>query len=157
MRLATSFANANAGTAINTTGSQSGVHTLRLCPYGLGDGSTTFNVPNWEGKVPVGFDVNQAEFDSPGITSGSKTQTLSEANLPSVTVVQNAHAGHTFVQPEPNVSNNAASGSNIKGFANPATTTQNVGSTTATNQAFGSGTAHNNLQPGIVCFWFIHI
>lgn len=33
------------GAAINTSGSQSGVHTLWACPFGLGNGSTTFNLP----------------------------------------------------------------------------------------------------------------
>lgn len=42
------------GAAINTTGSQSGVHTVFACPYGLGDGSTTFNLPNCSGRMPVG-------------------------------------------------------------------------------------------------------
>lgn len=41
------------GSAINTSGSQSGTHTLRLCPYGLGDGSTTFNLPDAPGRVLV--------------------------------------------------------------------------------------------------------
>jgi len=42
------------GSAINTSGSQSGVHTVWACPYGLGDGSTTFNVPDLRGRVAVG-------------------------------------------------------------------------------------------------------
>lgn len=50
-RLATSLG----GTAINTTGSQSGVHTAFFCPFGLGDGSTTFNTPNCAGRMPVGI------------------------------------------------------------------------------------------------------
>lgn len=33
------------GTAVNTSGTQSGTHTCRYCPYGLGNGSTTFNLP----------------------------------------------------------------------------------------------------------------
>jgi len=33
------------GAAINTTGTQSGVHTATAYPYGIGDGTTTFNVP----------------------------------------------------------------------------------------------------------------
>lgn len=45
---------AEGGAAINTTGSQSGVHTLRFCPCGLGDGSTTFNVPDASGRTLVG-------------------------------------------------------------------------------------------------------
>lgn len=55
-RLATSFANALAGTAINTTGSQSGVHTLRRSPFGVGDGTTTFNVPDLRGRAIAGND-----------------------------------------------------------------------------------------------------
>jgi microcystin-dependent protein len=55
--LATSRANAIAGTKITTTGSQSGVHTLRWCPYGLGDGSTTFNVPDFRGRTIAGADA----------------------------------------------------------------------------------------------------
>jgi microcystin-dependent protein len=39
------------GSAINTSGSQSGTHTAYYCPYGLGDGSTTFNVPDAGGRV----------------------------------------------------------------------------------------------------------
>ena len=34
------------GAAINTSGTQSGTHTATAYPYGIGDGSTTFNVPN---------------------------------------------------------------------------------------------------------------
>lgn len=33
------------GAAINTTGSQSGVHTAVCAPWGIGDGSTTFGMP----------------------------------------------------------------------------------------------------------------
>ena len=45
-RLATSEVNAAAGTAINTSGSQSGTHTYTRSLYGLGDGSTTFKLPD---------------------------------------------------------------------------------------------------------------
>lgn len=55
-RLATSYANAAAGTAINTTGSQSGVHTSRRSPYGVGDGTTTFTLPDARGRVIAGND-----------------------------------------------------------------------------------------------------
>jgi microcystin-dependent protein len=45
-------------------------------PYGNGDGTTTFNVPNLQGKVPVGIDTTQTEFDSRGETGGEKSVTL---------------------------------------------------------------------------------
>ena len=40
--------------------------------YGSGDGSTTFNLPNRKGKVGVGYDSSQTEFNSIGKTGGSK-------------------------------------------------------------------------------------
>jgi hypothetical protein len=53
-RLATTYANAIAGTAINTSVSQSGVHTAFACPFGLGNGTTTFNVPAMMAASPRG-------------------------------------------------------------------------------------------------------
>lgn len=40
--------------------------------YGAGDGSTTFNLPNLKGRVPVGLDTSQTEFDVLGETGGHK-------------------------------------------------------------------------------------
>ena len=67
--------------------------------YGIGDGSTTFNVPNLQGRIPVGKDATQSEFDALAETGGSKTSTLSTANLPSHqhgvgTIVPNTIADH---------------------------------------------------------------
>lgn len=47
-RLATSYANALVPTPINTTGSQSGVHSLLYCPYGI-SGATNFLLPDSHG------------------------------------------------------------------------------------------------------------
>jgi microcystin-dependent protein len=44
-------------------------------PYGDGNGTTTFNLPNLQGRVPVGIDTTQTEFDTRGETGGSKTST----------------------------------------------------------------------------------
>lgn len=62
--------------------------------YGAGDGSTTFNLPNLQGKVPVGFSSSETEFDALGETGGAKTVTLTAAQMPSHTHVQDAH-NHT--------------------------------------------------------------
>ena len=40
--------------------------------FGAGNGSTTFNIPNLKGRVPVGLDSSQTEFDTLGETGGSK-------------------------------------------------------------------------------------
>lgn len=44
------------GAAINTSGSQSGTHTATFSPFGDGDGSTTFNVPDVRGEFIRGAD-----------------------------------------------------------------------------------------------------
>lgn len=41
--------------------------------YGAGDGSTTFNLPNFKGKTAYGRDSSQVEFDTLGEVGGSKT------------------------------------------------------------------------------------
>ena len=53
--------------------------------YGSGDGQNTFNVPNMQGRVPMGYVPNNADsnFQNMGQTGGSESVTLSVANLPS--------------------------------------------------------------------------
>ena len=40
--------------------------------FGTGDGSSTFNLPNFKGRIPVGKDSNDTDFDAIGETGGSK-------------------------------------------------------------------------------------
>ncbi len=47
------------GAAINTSGTQSGVHTAIHAPHGIGDGSTTFNVPDYRGEFLRGWDAGK--------------------------------------------------------------------------------------------------
>jgi microcystin-dependent protein len=48
--------------------------------YGTGDGSTTFNIPDLRGKIPIG--KNTATFAALGQTGGEETHTLSTAEMP---------------------------------------------------------------------------
>ena len=50
--------------------------------YGAGDGSSTFNLPDMRGRVPVGFDGGQAEFNALGNAGGAKTHTLTVDEMP---------------------------------------------------------------------------
>lgn len=125
--LSTSLVNALAGTKINTTGSQSGVHTLRLASHGIGDGSTTFNVPSLNGRVMVARSTD-AEFSGVGQTGGAKTHTLVAAEMPS----------HTHTAPIGSPS--GGGGSQIYSGANQSANSAATGSA-------GSDGAHNNLQP----------
>lgn len=72
--------------------------------YGSGDGSTTFNLPNLKGRVPVGRDSGQTEFDTLGETGGEKVHTLTTTEMPSHTHVQDAH---THVQNSHNHTQNS--------------------------------------------------
>jgi microcystin-dependent protein len=147
--------------------------------YGVGDGSTTFNVPNLKGKVPVGYNSAEAEFDALGEVGGAKTHTLTTAEMPTHTHTQDAHThtqnAHTHIQ-DPHKHGIRYKEGGGSGYAtvedggtpydqhdsfiysttatnqNTTATNQN---TTATNQNAGSGSAHNNLQPYIVVNYII--
>jgi microcystin-dependent protein len=70
--------------------------------YGVGDGSTTFNLPNMKGRVPVGIDPTDADFDNLGDSGGEKSHILITSEMPSHTHTQNSHThtqnAHTHTQ-----------------------------------------------------------
>ena len=104
------------------------------------------------GRVLVGLDTTQTEFDSLGEVGGAKTQALTESQMPIHTHAQNAHAhlevgGNTGAGAINTLTRITTGGSNI-------TTVTNTQATIATNQNTGGGEAHNNLQPYIIVnFW----
>lgn len=64
------------GAAISRT-SYSALFAAIGTTYGVGDGSTTFNLPNLKGRTIVGVDAAQTEFDVFGETGGSKVSSHS--------------------------------------------------------------------------------
>jgi microcystin-dependent protein len=104
--------------------------------YGVGDGSTTFNLPNLKGRVAVGVDSADTAFDAVGEKGGAKTHLLTTAEMPSHT--------HNFKQR----TLASALGDYQPGAAS------NTGSLITVSDgsivlAAGGGAAHNNLQPYI--------
>lgn len=70
--------------------------------YGTGNGTTTFTLPNLKGRVVVGIDAAQTEFNTRAKTGGEKTHVLLDAEMPShthtITVASggsHSHAGTT--------------------------------------------------------------
>lgn len=108
--------------------------------YGAGDGSTTFNLPNLKGKVPVGQDVNDTEFNEIGKTGGEKKHTLTVDEMPN-------HTHNIY---------GALTGEN-KSITNTGNdwglTTKDWFKDMATNT--GGDQPHNNLQPYIVVNYII--
>lgn len=108
--------------------------------YGAGDGVTTFNVPDLRGRVIVGLDSTQTEFNALGKTGGAKTHTLTVAEMPSHTHTGTPTNGGIVL----NSYNNAGSGDRAdSGFVGSGGLYNVWGALNST----GGGGAHNNLQP----------
>lgn len=106
--------------------------------YGAGNGSTTFNLPDKRGRVSVGYDSTQTEFNLVGKQGGEKTHILTIPEMPS--------HGHGYLQ-------SPWQGSRYSGNESPVVTGQTGGTTDST----GGGEAHNNLQPYETDLWIIRI
>lgn len=109
--------------------------------YGAGDGTTTFNLPNLKGRVAVGKDTTQTEFDSLGETGGEKKHTLTTQEMPT-----HNHGAKGFRMCATSQQGNQVVSSQI-------IPTDPVNASTSVNA--GGGQAHNNLQPYITLNYII--
>ena len=50
--------------------------------YGAGDGSTTFNLPDYRGRGPMGLSPSQSQFATPGQRGGESSHTMTWAEMP---------------------------------------------------------------------------
>lgn len=119
-----------------------GVSTNPATLYGFGTWAAI------AGKVIVGLDSGQTEFDTLDETGGAKTHTLAESEMPSHTHTQNAHSHTQSVKNSGGAVVDVARATDRSGA--DAAVTSATQSATATNQNTGGGGAHNNLQPYIV-------
>lgn len=107
--------------------------------YGGSSGEGTFWLPNLKGKVPVGFDSSQSEFDFLGNSGGEKTHTLITGEMPAhnhdIRWATNAGGSSTQYAPGGTFGGNHAT----------------------IIQSQGGGQAHNNLQPYLVLNYMIRV
>lgn len=141
--------------------------------FGSGDGSTTFNIPNFQEVVPVGKKGMGGGTD-PGLIAasgvnaniavtgdivGEGTHLLTQGEMPS-----HSHTGsgnvsdpghtHTYAGFGAGGYNSGPNASGTTGTAD--TTTSNTTGITVPSLNInntGGGGAHNIVQPGIVCNW----
>lgn len=93
------------------------------------------------GRVPVGIDSSDTDFDTAEETGGAKTHTLTTDEMPSHT--------HNVQVTQRVTGDDAAGGSRVL-TADRNISTATVDITGMTAKATGGGQAHNNLQPYIV-------
>ena len=103
--------------------------------YGTGNGSTTFNLPDLEGRVPVGK-ASTGTFDDLNDKGGAETHTLTIAEMPA----------HTH-----NVTLVTGGGSGPDNPKHEDDSTQTTDPTSST----GGGGAHENMPPYIVVNYII--
>ncbi len=114
--------------------------------FGIGDGTTTFNVPPLVGRVPIGA----GGMIPLGSTGGTDSVTLSTPNLPAHNhgITDPGHT-HTTLAPEDNVTTGTDPGGVTTGGVTGSSTTG------VTTNNTGSGTAFSILPPYTAVTWMI--
>ena len=92
--------------------------------YGAGDGSSTFNLPDFGGRGPMGYKSNNTKFDALNETGGAETHTLTANEIPTHTIY---------------------SSKSMQGIGTTAGQYSLVGNVSTTS--YGGGQAHNILDP----------
>ena len=127
--------------------------------FGAGDGSTTFNLPDLGGRVPLGVSQSHAL----GTTGGSETVTLTESELPAHVheVPQHGHAdtigattpafSHSITQPVFKYNKPDASTGGMLSTGNKVYSTSSTGTATrSTNVAIAAHAASDCTMSGSI-------
>lgn len=122
--------------------------------YGTGDGSTTFNIPDLRGRVPIGVESGTYALAASG---GEATHTLSSGEMPvhshGVSDPTHGHGLSAHVPATSDPINNVLAEYNGTGYnvaysnAGFGAVSVDAAATGISIQNAGSGGAHNNLQP----------
>ena len=153
------------GQAISRT-TYSALFTIMSTTYGVGDGSTTFNLPDKRERVSVmktslasrlTLTYFGGDSTAMGAIGGAESHTLTTAQMPTHThgVTDPGHAHSERASPAGGATGIIQAGvSNV--YDNVAGNTASATTGISINNA-GSGNAHNNVQPTIVCNYIIRI
>jgi len=114
--------------------------------YGVGDGSTTFNVPKFDDNRKARGAVNDA---ARGTTGGANAVTLTVGEMPIHTHIQDSHT-HSYA-------GIGGSGTGFGGEAGQTVVGLTTGATTAVNQDAGNDEAHENQSLFVDVNYIIHV
>lgn len=135
------------GSAVSRTTYASLFATLSTT-YGNGDGSTTFNLPNFQSRGPMGYNASDSQFNVRGRLGGENTHLLTIAEMPA-----HDHAGIPTVDSAPlKWGVTAATGSGASAF-----TSQGAGTNLFRTASQGGGGAHNNVHQNVTTTFIIKI
>lgn len=133
--------------------------------YGVGDGSTTFNLPDKRTRVSVGLLQTDNTFNTLGKTGGEKTHIITTAEMPS-----HRHTGLQVNNPKATafnylglekanagswIGNTNNSSAGVYQYASYGGFTGQFGASNSKTGNTGDSGAHNNLQPYLVCNYII--
>ena len=150
------------GTAVSRT-TYANLFAAISTTYGTGDGSTTFNLPDFRGRTGIGAGAGTGlTTRTLGATSGTETVTLSVAEMPTHkhTVTDSGHT-HGITVKTVGYTSTYNGLSEATGAPNNSTNVANQTYTTAsattgiTIADAGSSSAHNNMQPYLVINYII--
>ena len=118
--------------------------------YGSGDGSTTFNLPDFRGRSPLGVgtgDASDATTHTLGQKDGTETHKLTEGQLPNISGTINFRGwgttnGALAYTPTGKFSTTVSENKN-----STVTTTSSSNSARQLTFEFGSGQSHPNMAP----------
>lgn len=123
--------------------------------FGAGDGSTTFNLPDLQGRAPIGAGTGSGlTARTLGTKLGEETHTLTESQMPS-----HRHF-YALAQIDDGNGSGLTTGDQQRGLYSDAGTRQtNSVEDTGTNGLFstasGGGAAHPNMPPSLVVKYYI--
>ena len=143
------------GTAVSRT-TYAELFVVLSTTYGVGDGSTTFNVPDLEGKTPQGYDGNTYNLAA---TGGANTVTVAVTNNQAVSSVTNTVTNNQSVTVTGSISNTALTTAQLASHNHTSDAVKmpyssgmddvNPGGYTASAASIdnsGSGTGHNHAH-----------
>ena len=122
-----------------------------------------FGKGNWSliapGRVLVGVNSDDTDFNTSGKIGGVKTHTLTSNEMPSHTHTQNAHNHGIWGSSDTTNTNppNSLKTGNTQNYQGTGTNQKPIFDTIAVNQNTGGGNAHNNLQPYLTCYMWERI